>query len=99
MAKRHGGGALQVRIQTFDAQFLRGQFDHGVLQNHILNARLAALVAQLRNFRHRQSAIIDKHRGMRRFKLLFDLRNDDFLLLKIVGHGYKHLLAVQLNGI
>ena len=63
-------------LDFVNARILNGQIDHGVLQNSILNARLAQLIAQIGHFRDVQAAVVDQHDRFRALKLLFDLRDN-----------------------
>ena len=63
-----------------------GQVDHRVLQNRVLNARLAQLVAKLGILRDVQAAIVNQNGALGLLKLLPDVGHDALLGLDNLGH-------------
>ena len=70
---------IQMGLDVVNTHVLHGQVDHRVLQNRVLNARLAKLVAKLGILRDVQAAIVYQNGALGLFKLLFDVGHDALL--------------------
>ena len=73
-------------FEAFDLQIARREGEHGVLENRVLYARLAELVAQVGHFLNGEAAIVDQHDGLRAGHLVLDVGDDGLFDLEIPGH-------------
>ena len=90
--------AFEMSLHPVDAATLDREVDHRILDDRVLHARLAQLVAQLGVFRDRQTAIVNEHDRLRAAELILQTRDDRFLAFNILGHIQTPHIPVQYDG-